>query len=34
MKEPDGVNLLRILIKLYADQEGVKVNYKIETKEE
>lgn len=25
MKEPNGADLLRTLIKLYADQEGVKI---------
>lgn len=33
MKQPNGVDLLKTLIKLFEDQEGVKVNYKIETKE-
>ena len=33
MEKPNGVDLLKILIKLYEDQEGVKINYKIETKE-
>ena len=30
MKKPNGADLLRTLIKLYADQEGVKVTYRIE----
>lgn len=29
----DGKKLLETLIKLYAEQEGVKINYKIEEKE-
>lgn len=33
MKEPNGADLLRTLIDLYADQEGVKITYEIETKE-
>lgn len=33
MKEPNGVDLLKTLIELYAEQEGVSVNYKIEAKE-
>lgn len=33
MKEPNGINLLRTLIDLYADQEGVKITYQIEKKE-
>ena len=33
MGKPNGVDLLKTLIELYAKQEGVKVNYKIETKE-
>lgn len=33
MKEPNGINLLKTLIDLYADQEGVKITYQIETKE-
>ena len=33
MKEPNGVDLLKTLIELYAEQEGVNVNYKIEAKE-
>lgn len=30
MKEPDGKTLLETLIKLYAEQEGVKITYEIE----
>lgn len=30
MKEPNGKDLLATLIKLYAEQEGVKINYIIE----
>ena len=33
MKAPTGKDLLGTLIKLYAEQEGVKVNYKIESSE-
>lgn len=33
MKEPNGKDLLRTLIDLYARQEGVKITYQIETKE-
>lgn len=33
MKIPNGRDLLAKLIELYAGQEGVRVNYKIETKE-
>lgn len=33
MKKPIGVDILSTLIELYAKQENVKVNYKIETKE-
>lgn len=33
MKEPNGKDLLATLIKLLAEQEGVKINYVIETKE-
>lgn len=33
MEKPNGVDLLKTLIKLYEEQEGVKINYKIETKE-
>ncbi len=29
MNEPNGIDLLKTLIKLYADQEGVKINYEI-----
>lgn len=35
MKKPNGVDLLKTLIKLYADQEGVKITYQIkESKKE
>ena len=30
MKEPTGADLLRTLIELYAEQEGVKITYQIE----
>lgn len=30
MKEPNGKDLLAILIKLLADQEGVKITYEVE----
>ena len=30
MKEPKGVDLLRTLIKLYAEQENVTITYEIE----
>lgn len=33
MKKPNGVDLLNTLVKLYAEQEGVKINCKIEEKE-
>lgn len=33
MKQPNGRDLLATLIKLYAEQEGVKITYLIETKE-
>lgn len=33
MENPNGVDLLKTLVELYAKQEGVKVNYKIEAKE-
>ena len=33
MKEPNGIDLLKTLIKLYAAQEGVKITYQIEVKE-
>lgn len=29
MKEPNGADLLRTLIKLYAEQEGVKISCEI-----
>lgn len=34
MKEPNGTELLKTLVKLLADQEGVKVTYHIEKKGE
>lgn len=30
---PNGADLLALLIKLYAEQEGVKITYEIEGKE-
>ena len=30
MKKPNGKDLLALLISLYAEQEGVKVKYKLE----
>lgn len=30
MKEPKGIDLLKTLIDLYAEQEGVKITYKLE----
>lgn len=30
MKEPRGIDLLKTLIDLYADQEGVKITYQLE----
>lgn len=30
MKEPNGKDLLALLISLYAEQEGVKINYELE----
>lgn len=33
MNEPNGKDLLRTLVDLYAKQEGVKITYQIETKE-
>lgn len=33
-KEPSGKNLLSTLIDLLAEQEGVKISYEIETKEQ
>lgn len=33
-KPPSAERILSILVELYADQMGVKVKYKIETKEE
>ena len=32
-KEPSGKDLLAILVDLLAEQEGVKIQYEIETKE-
>ena len=34
MKQPDGKDLLATLIKLFAEQEGVKIEYQIEEKGE
>ena len=33
MKHPSGVDLLRTLVELLAEQEGVTITYEIETKE-
>lgn len=33
MKEPNGADLLAFLIKLYAEQEHVHIQFKIEEKE-
>lgn len=33
MKEPHGIDLLKTLLDLLADQEGVKITYEIETTE-
>lgn len=30
MKEPKGIDLLKTLIELLADQEGVKIKYELE----
>ena len=30
MKDPNGKDLLEILISLYAEQEGVKIKYELE----
>lgn len=30
MKEPKGIDLLETLVKLYAEQEGVKITYQLE----
>lgn len=30
MNEPKGADLLRTLIKLYAEQEGVKITYELQ----
>lgn len=32
MKEPNGLDLLATLINLLADQEGVKIEFQLETK--
>ena len=34
MKEPRGIDLLRLLVDLLADQEGVKITYELEGKNE
>lgn len=34
MKQPRGIDLLATLIDLYADQEGVKITYELESKAE
>ena len=34
MKEPNGIDLLKTLIELLADQEGVKIKYELEGAEE
>ena len=34
MKEPNGIDLLKTLIKLFAEQEGVKITYEIEKGEQ
>lgn len=31
MKKPNGSELLALLVSLYAEQEGVKITYEIET---
>lgn len=31
MKTPNGIELLELLISLYAEQEGVKITYEVET---
>lgn len=33
MKTPNGAEILEILLKLYAEQEGVKISYQIEDRE-
>lgn len=33
MKQPNGAEILEILLNLYAEQEHVKIKYEIETKE-
>lgn len=30
MKKPSGTDLLQLLLKLYAEQEGVRIAYKLE----
>ncbi len=30
MKKPNGSELLQMLLKLYAEQEGVRITYKLE----
>lgn len=30
MKAPNGIELLELLISLYAEQEGVKITYEVE----
>lgn len=30
MKAPNGIDLLELLISLYAEQEGVKITYEVE----
>ena len=32
-KQPNGVDMLAMLVKLLADQEGVKITYRIESKD-
>ena len=34
MKAPAGLDLMEILIKLLADQEGVEIKYELEEKED
>lgn len=31
MTAPNGIDLLELLISLYAEQEGVKITYEVET---
>ena len=33
VEKPNGTDLLKTLVKLLAEQEGVKINYSIEAKE-